>query len=259
MRLPGFKRMAMSTEGDSRGGDLPLLVAAALGRELAPLTADSVPGLEFLEMGMGVLNARRSLRAHLLHHRARALIGIGFAGGLSPSLRVGDLIVASEVWSNSERTELLPEFHSLAEAVRGIGVEFRFGKLLTVDQIVDKAASKRLLAQRFGSEEIACVDMESAALTEVCREHGLPLLIIRCVTDVMNEDLPLDFSRCVRADGTLSTVKLIRAVLAKPGSISGLWDLRNRSAMCARQMALLVRKIAPLFRDYLEARTELSR
>ena len=258
MRLPGFKRMAMSTAGDRRSGEIPLLVAAAMGRELAPLIADAVPGLAFLKTGMGVLNARRSLQAHLLRHRPGALIGIGFAGALSTSLRVGDLIVAREVWRESERTDLLPEFFSPAEAAREIGVEFRFGKVLTVDEIVDKAASKRLLAQRFGPEEIACVDMESAALTEVCREHRLPLLIIRCITDLMNEDLPLDFSRCVRPDGALSAVKMMKAVLSKPGSISGLLDLRRRSDMCARRMAVLVRRIAPLLREQVEGqRTSL--
>ena len=229
---------------------MPLLVAAAMGRELAPLIADGVPGLAFLKTGMGVLNARRSLQAHLLRHRAGALIAIGFAGALSTSLRVGDLIVAREVWRDGQRTELLPAFLSLAEAARD-SVEFRFGKLLTVDEIVDKAASKRLLAQRFGPEEIACVDMESAALTEVCREHRLPLLIIRCVTDLMNEDLPLDFSRCVRADGALSAFKMTKAVISKPGSIAGLWDLRRRSEMCARRMAALVRRIAPILRDHV--------
>ena len=241
----------MLTGEDSRGSEIPLLVAAAMGRELAPLIADGLPGLAFLETGMGVLNARRSLQAHLLRHRARALIGIGFAGALSTSLRVGDLVVAREVWTERQRTELLPEFLSLAESARGMGVEFRFGKLLTVDEIVDKAASKRLLAERFGPEEIACVDMESAALIEVCREHRLPLVIIRCVTDLMTEDLPLDFSRCVRPDGRLSASRVMKAVLSKPGSISGLWDLRQRSGICARHLAALVRKIAPLLREHL--------
>jgi adenosylhomocysteine nucleosidase len=127
--------------------------------------------------------------------------------------------------------------------------------VLTVDQIVTKGASKRMLAKRFGPEEIACVDMESAALSEVCREYQLPLLLIRCVTDVMDEDLPLDFNRCVRKDGTLSVVRTIKAVLRKPGSVSKLFDLRRRSDMCARHMAVLVRKIAPLLRDHLEANT----
>ena len=240
--------MAISTDEQGRR-DLPVLIAAAMGRELAPLSRRGVPGLSFLETGVGVQNARRCLQSYLLRHRVRALIGIGFAGALSASLRVGDLIVAREVCRDGQRTESLTELFSLAEAARGIGIEFRFGKVLTVDQIVDKAASKRLLAQRFGPEEIACVDMESAALTEVCREHRMPLLIVRCVTDLLEEDLPLDFNRCVRRDGAVSTIKVLKAALSKPGSISGLWDLRRRSEICARHLATLVQQIVLLLRE----------
>ena len=143
----------MSMAETNRSDESPLLIVAAMGRELAPLKQDAVSGLAFLETGMGVLNARRALESHLVRRRPSALVGIGFAGALSPALNVGDLIIARQVWRYGERTELLSESLWLAEAARRIAGEFQFGSVLTVDQIIDTAESKRLLARRFGPEE----------------------------------------------------------------------------------------------------------
>ena len=92
----------------------PILVVAALGRELTALTRDAGVDLVLLETGEGIANAERKLEAWLERRSAHAVLSIGFAGALSAALRVGDLVVAKSVHgSNSE-----PDSKLLAAAAR---------------------------------------------------------------------------------------------------------------------------------------------
>src|SRR5712692_5831178 len=81
----------------SRAKENPILVVAAMSRELAKLGQQSHSGLTLLETGEGIANAQRSLEARLDQESARAVLSIGFAGALSPALQIGDLVLANDV------------------------------------------------------------------------------------------------------------------------------------------------------------------
>jgi hypothetical protein len=70
---------------------------AALSYELNKLNSVAHTGIVLLETGEGVKNAKRQLGSWLERHDARAVLSIGFAGGLSSSLQPGDIVVAREV------------------------------------------------------------------------------------------------------------------------------------------------------------------
>src|SRR3990172_8347745 len=84
--------------------ELPWAVVAALPQELAPLKRISHQNLSLIETGMGSENADRSLRAHLRKQEFAGVLGIGLAGALSPSLRIGDLVIGQEVHGESQYT-----------------------------------------------------------------------------------------------------------------------------------------------------------
>jgi adenosylhomocysteine nucleosidase len=221
----------------------PILVVAALKYELEKLNHTEHPGLALLETGEGVANAERQLEAWLERQSARAVLSIGFAGALSAELRVGDLVVATSIQnSNAE-----PDHDLLAAASR---VQFdtpvRLGAALTSDVILWQAAQKTALSSSLGANEIGFVDMESTAIASVCARRRVPFLIVRSITDLLNEDLPLDFNQCRDREGRVSPAKVLKAALLKPGSLSGLLELRKRSKLCADRMAEFVRKLTPL-------------
>lgn len=223
----------------------PILVVAALSYELAKLNRS--PGLALLETGEGVGNAERHLEAWLDRRSARAVLSIGFAGALSSELRVGDLVVAKLVHGSSAQ----PDHKLLAAAARvQADTPVRLGTALTADVILWRAAEKRGLAGSLDANEIGFVDMESTAVASVCARRGVPFLIVRSITDLLNEDLPLDFNQCRDSDGRVNSMKVMKAVLLKPGSFAGLLELRKRSRLCAERMAVLVRKLTPLIDQY---------
>ncbi|HXU35089.1 MAG TPA: hypothetical protein VN937_01915 [Blastocatellia bacterium] len=221
----------------------PILVVAALSHELKQLRREAHSALALLETGEGVANAERRLEAWLEQQSARAVLSIGFAGALSSEFQVGDLVVAKSV----RGAAAAPDRELLAAASRaGLNTPVRFGTALTSDVILWQATEKHILANSLGADEIGFVDMESTAIAGVCARRRVPFLIVRSITDLFDEDLPLDFNLCRDHDGRVSPGKVMKAALLKPGSFTGLLELRKRSELCADRMAEFVGKLTPL-------------
>jgi adenosylhomocysteine nucleosidase len=219
-----------------------VLVVAALARELAALKRDADPRITLLETGEGPANAERTLGARLESEPPRAVVGIGFAGALSPLLAVSDLLVARKCRTAGAQT--INTTQGLLEAARRMqsaGMALRFGVIVTVDEIICQAAGKRRLAATVAPDELASVDMESSTVARLCSERGIPFLVARCISDLFAEDLPLDFNRCRRPDGRTSDWKVVRSAFRRPSSIKPLWELRRRSIACSEKLAGFVR------------------
>jgi adenosylhomocysteine nucleosidase len=215
----------------------PILVVAALSYELQKLKSLAHTGIVLLETGEGMKNAKRQLDDWLEGNDARAVLNIGFAGGLSASLQPGDIVVAREV------KDSLPQPNSsLLVASQELPVNFpvRFGIAITSQEILWQADSKRKLAKMLRDEEVGFVDMESTAIADVCATRGLPFLIARSITDLLDEDLPLDFNLCRGEDGRVDLTLVMKATLRKPSSVKGLMELRKRSNLCAERLAEFV-------------------
>jgi adenosylhomocysteine nucleosidase len=222
----------------------PILVVAALGRELASLNREAVEGVTLLETGEGTNNARGSLEAWLKQNRASAIVSIGFAGALSSALQAGALVIASRVRDAMAQPD--DALLSAAEAVQIAEVPVHNGIAITTDEIIWQAESKRTLAAILEPNEIGIVDMESTAIAGVCARRGLPFLIVRSITDLLDEDLPLNFNLYRREDGRVDSARIVKAALIRPRALLGLMELRRRSELCANRMADFVRVLAPL-------------
>ena len=228
----------------SNAGAAPILVVAALRRELADLSREAHFGLALLETGEGIVNAERLLETWLERGRARAVLSIGFAGALSPSLKAGDVVVANEVRDSSATSDA--KLLSAARQVQTLLPWIHFGLAVTSHEILWQAESKRALAASLAGDKISAVDMESTAIASVCGRRGLPFLVVRSITDLLDEDLPLDFNQFRNFDGRVDSKKVVKAALLKPGALGGLWKLRKRSQLCAERMGEFVRRLIPL-------------
>jgi len=231
----------MATPNSERS---PILVVAALGRELVGLNREAIDGVTLLETGEGIDNARRGLEAWLEQNTARAIVSIGFAGALSSALQAGDLVIVSKVRDGLSQPDngLL----SAAENVTLAEVPVHNGIVITTNEIIWQAESKRALAATLEPNEIGIVDMESTAIAGVCARHELPFLIVRSITDLLDEDLPLNFNLYRGEDGRVDSARIVKAALLRPRALSGLLELRRRSELCAQRMSDFVRVLAPL-------------
>lgn len=135
--------------------------------------------------GMGASSVRASLPEAIGPHRLRGLVATGFAGALDPSLAVGDIV--------ADRHLSAPLLLETAVALGARPLSFA-----SRDEVAGTAREKQSLARETGAQVI---DMESAAIAEICRERHIPFLAVRAISDTARRDFPVpprilfDFSR----------------------------------------------------------------
>jgi 4-hydroxy-3-methylbut-2-enyl diphosphate reductase len=159
-----------------------LLVLAPLAIE-ARAVKSGVPKARVVKVGMGPRRAKQRAAAASAHGSGatRAVAVAGFCGALDPTLRPGEVVVASEV-RGPGGSRLLPSSGLLMAALSRLGVAARLGPIVSVDHIV-RGGERDALA-RTGA---IAVDMESAWLASAANGH--PLAILRTVVDVHRREL----------------------------------------------------------------------
>ena len=197
----------------------------------------STAALRVQASGIGCERAART--AHqLVCAGARSLLCWGVAGALDPSLRCGDIVLATEVICDaplylrldSMRPTALPARARLRTSAAWGGrmesVLVRHspvvqGPVLTSQELVCGAALKSKL---FHDTAAVAVDMESAAVGVVARLHGVPFMVLRVIADTAADTLPAVLQRAIGADrgdplAWLSWLSLMGAPAAWPGLI----------------------------------------
>jgi len=180
------------------------------------------------------------------------VISAGFACALVPA-QVGDLMIGTHSLSahSTGRWEVQGDGvvcdDRLIERMRALaheaGLPVRAGRFVSAATVVGRAEEKRRLA---GTVEAVALDMESQALGAAARQHGVPFAIVRTVSDLLDEDLPLDFNQFLRP---LGWPKGLGQVLTHPGSLAGLNRLRKQSSLASA-------RLTDLFTRYVAARLD---
>lgn len=205
-----------------------ILVCFALKEEAAPFHAVAArhPGVITLIVGIGRENAERSVRKFLAQQAPSLVLSCGFAGGLNPDLKIGDVVF------EIQNTNL--EFQNLlAAGARPV-------KFFCADRIATTVAEKKALREQTGAD---AVEMESAAIHAVCAEKKLFCVTLRVISDPAGEDLPLDFNALAKPDKSLDFGKLVLAIAKSPGKIGKLMALQNRTSFAAKQLAAVLDKV----------------
>jgi 4-hydroxy-3-methylbut-2-en-1-yl diphosphate reductase len=152
-----------------------LLVVTALRTEYAAL-AGQVPGALVERCGMGMKRVQAWMpRIAALAPDAVVVAGVG--GGVSPELRAGDIVVASEVRDDIGRT-VLRAAAPLVAALRQQGLRVHIGPMVSTDHIVTGPERERLA--RTGA---LAVDMESSAVVRALPTRDLPVAVVRVIVD----------------------------------------------------------------------------
>lgn len=131
--------------------------------------------IALLHTGVGAKTCRERIGKFLDEQSFRFLVSSGFAGGVDPSLGVGDLLLAEDF---SDPT-LLKQAQEYLFA--------RTGKLATADRVIETEADR----QNFAREEGAlAVDMETRWIAEACAARQLPMLSLRAISDTVAAPFP---------------------------------------------------------------------
>jgi adenosylhomocysteine nucleosidase len=171
--------------------------------------------LVLAQAGIGKVNAAAAATLLLSVFGASRLIFCGVAGGLDPDLPVGAVLLADRLAIHdygvmaggrltSTASGLIPlgapeleglspvpadvreTLEQLADVLRTqVEAPVRLGGIVTADYFLNCAETRAALHARFAAQAI---DMESGAVNQVAEAWGVPLYVIRTLSDLAGEE-----------------------------------------------------------------------
>ena len=150
---------------------------------------------------------------------AQKLLFSGVAGGISDELKIGDLIMATQLCQHDvditafghsdgfipEGTLMAPtddEMRSLAgEIAIDMGVELYEGIIATGDQFVASQERKNWIAKTFNADAL---EMEGASVACVCQNFTIPCFVLRAISDTANGGAVEDFDAFLKTSAQVS-------------------------------------------------------
>jgi len=140
----------------------------------------------------------------------RRILSVGICGALCPILRVGDVVIASEIitpdavypthvpWTR-ELAARLPE--ALIAPIAGVDLA---------------SADRDGKAELRASSKASAVDMESHVAARAATTHGLPFAALRIVSDGAHRSLPHAAQVALHPSGGVDMPAVLRSVLRAP-------------------------------------------
>jgi adenosylhomocysteine nucleosidase len=176
----------------------------------------------------------------------------GVAGGLGTGVQVGDVVVANAlVQHDMDASPLFPRFElpglglsslyppaaftqQVLDAVRhvlspaelasggaladvhldalGLGQpQVHCGLIISGDQFIHSAQA--CVALREALPQALAVEMEGAAVAQVCHDFGVPFAVVRTISDRADDTAHVDFPRFVRAVASHYSLAIVQALL----------------------------------------------
>lgn len=190
---------------------------------------------------IGKVAAATTSVALIERFNAGRIVFTGVAGGLGDGVQVGDLVVASGFMQHDlDVSPLFPRYEvplygrarfacdkaltaRLLQAGRS-GLEslalpaktlLHHGLIASGDRFVSGAAEARGLrsALKHGGHEALAVEMEGAAVAQVCFDYGIPFAAVRTISDRADDTAHVDFSVFVRDVASLYAQAIVRELM----------------------------------------------
>lgn len=183
----------------------------------------------------------------LIERGCRALVSFGIAGGLTPELTAGDVVLADAVVAPDGRVfETDPAWRQRLSASIGDGVHLFEGRLAGIDGAVRTAAAKHLLTASTGA---LAADMESCAVARAAAAAALPFIVVRAVADGHRRTIP-DWigPATIDSDGRPRLTAILGGLLRRPGDLPRLAALGRDAARGYRALRGVALRAGPLFR-----------
>ncbi len=185
--------------------------------------------------GVGRDNARAGAE-FLADKGVLSLINIGLAGGLSPAVKAGEIILASSIISDGEpvyeRASKALEFACGALGEKGL--KSRQGVIVSTESAILDAEAKGVLYEKTGA---LAVDMESAGMAAVAAKNALPLFVMRVVCDEAHKGISRDLYECLGVNGGVRPARIIAGSVRRPSMVSEMMALRRSYALALSVMS----------------------
>ncbi|MBA4263261.1 MAG: 5'-methylthioadenosine/adenosylhomocysteine nucleosidase [Comamonadaceae bacterium] len=206
--------------------------------------------------GIGKVAAAVTAALLVERYRVGRIVFTGVAGGLGPGVRVGDVVLARQFLQHDldvsplfprhevpghgrarfDADPLLTEALELASermlavlperlppaTVQAFGLQaprLHQGLLISGDRFVSTTAESRALATEL--PDALAVEMEGAAMAQVCHDLGVPLAVVRTISDRADDAAHVDFSRFLREVASRYSAGIVEALFTSASPACG--------------------------------------
>lgn len=159
-----------------------------------------------VQSGVGKVNAALCAQRLILKFGCTHIINTGIAGAMASGLKVLDFVASTDAVYHDmdatgfgyKKTEIpqmkcsdFPADGKMLEAARSAFKKFPaehklvFGRIATGDQFISDKEKKSAIQETCSP---ACVEMEGAAVAHACWINEIPFVIIRCMSDMADDD-----------------------------------------------------------------------
>jgi hopanoid-associated phosphorylase len=150
----------------------------------------------------------------------RAVISFGIAGGIDPSLRPGDVVVATAVMAEEGTWKVPPSVVSaMSGRVRASGIPVAEGALVGVEDPLMRPETK---ASVHASTDAIAVDMESHIGAAYAARHALPFAAVRVISDPAERALPRLAINALKPDGRIDFAAVFSGLARAPSELTTL-------------------------------------
>ena len=165
-----------------------------------------------VKCGIGKVNAARTTQLLIDNFEIDYIINVGTAGGLNPEIEIGDVVIGERLLQHDfdvsagghekgyisdlgiymfSNTALIEK---AKDSMENVNEDFNvhLGKIATGDIFVQDISVKNKIEEEFHAD---CVEMEGAAIAQVCTLDKVPFIVIRGISDKPNGSNGIDFEK----------------------------------------------------------------
>ena len=201
-----------------------------------------------LRSGVGPQSTTRRLAEATRLSAPQCVLSIGCAGGLSPEIGVGDVIIPDRIVDDSSDETAYTPSSGLIQIARDccaeLSLRFHSGTTVSTAEVAATAEAKKNLATKHGA---VAVDMETAQVAAWAKSVGAPMLALRTISDNSNERIPPEISTIIDPHGKLRPAKALALFARKPKLLAETARLKrnlDRSLQALEKIVLaLLRRI----------------
>lgn len=181
-----------------------------------------------LKSGIGKVNAAMATTILMQRYNPSTVINIGSAGGVDSSLEVGDVAIGNklvhhdvDVTAFDYEYGQVPQqplfFHSDAKLITKaeqilteMDVTTKVGLIATGDSFMNDEVKINEIKQLF--PELLAVEMEGAAIAQVCYQYDVPFLAVRSLSDIAGKQSSVSFEQFLTVAAKNATELLTKLI-----------------------------------------------
>mgnify|MGYP001092159941 CR=1 FL=1 len=167
-----------------------------------------------LKSGIGKVNAAMSATILQERYQPNYVINTGSAGGFNPALKIGDVVISTEVRHHDVDVTAfgyeygqvpgLPsafladeKLQQIAEACAKKFPEIQIvkGLIATGDTFMSDPKKVFAVSEKFA--QVQAVEMEAAAIAQVFHQYGVPFVVIRSLSDIAGKESDISFDQFI--------------------------------------------------------------